>query len=482
MKHLLVYNFSLFQGVGMNIALTTFLLTILAFPWPSAAQTAASEMITRVQTRHADRFAHNPILIMDMDELWYRYATNQVFINPSDDEPTDVRKFHKRMEITHKYIKEKTGVEIEDATLGQIDLYTAGDKDGVIHHWGLTLPIIENAFLSRPEDILFQTCLIFPANPNLNQRLRTEDFLKLRTKDVHGAYPDGLTYTGIKHKIDFKTQQLLTLYHELGHCIDRHFFPKQVMLAGDGYLDPVGSAHRAHQSEAFAESFAIRLMWMEGQVKNMTEVIDAMAHRRNISTRMIGPWFAAHPENGFGIPHHTMGGVIYYLTPIILETRRQMVRFPDPTVKTLDLDKLSRMTKETVIRHSLSPLGIDMITQSFTTDVEEIKAKYRPGLINPEVHRYHVEGFADLLTFLEFSPAFYARTFGDTPDQNDGKKLAPITRKQICALTGKKQLWQRIDLWRQELQTEGYSHDSQLQRKKELDDVYRTYSTCADKI
>ena len=75
-------------------------------------------------------------------------------------------------------------------------------------------------------------------------------------------------------------------------------------------------AHSVHESESYAEVFALMMLEREGlQGTGRTRAL-----LRNLYTQEMGQWFIDNPQNAFGNQLYLKGGLIYYLAPTLLAT------------------------------------------------------------------------------------------------------------------------------------------------------------------
>ena len=410
---------------------------------PLFAKTEFSQFIEYVQKKYADKFQAHPILILDQDELDFLYAKEKAFGEEDEQE-------RKRSEILQKYIFDKTGVELSSQDSFSIEPYTSVLKSGAF-----ALPLVKRN--SNP--IAYNICLVFPASPNSNQRLETERITGLKTP---GAYED-VTYTGLQEKMTFKELQYFSLYHELGHCMDTTFMPENY-----GMWDP--DAHSIYQSENFAEVFALFVMEREG----LSGTGKTRALLRNMYAQRMGRWFVDNPGNAFGNPNYLKGGMIYWLTPTLLVADRMIEEEGESVYG--DIEKLMKTTEDIVNQFALDGRSFHAIFSTFDRGEEAALETYRDyAFDSPE---YFEKAYKEMVHFLDFSPFLLTLMEGNTPDQNGGRSLSPLTLKEICEKTNQEALEALLDESRNELKSLGTSYESQLDYRKHLESFFETLSHC----
>lgn len=410
------------------------------------AQGTFSGLIQHAQKTYADQFKDYPILIFDMDELEYRYAKAQAFGEGKEKE-------RERAAVLKAYVLEKTGVELEDNEAMNYEPYTTLLKEGAY-----ALPTMDRS--SGWGKVKYKMCAVFPASPNSNQRLETERITGLKTK---GAYED-ITYEGLKEKLTYKEMQLFSLYHEMGHCMDRIFMPKN-------YSAYEPDPHGVHESESYAEVFALMILEREG----ITGTGKTRALLRNMYTQEMGRWFIENPNIGFGNPLYLQGGLIYYLSPAILgadefiQRNGKFVQGP--------MDELLLKAGEIVETHALNGRSFSAIFRGMQDGTEKMFEEYREwSTKNPA---FFTQAYKDLLHFFDYSPYLFSLIVGNEPNKDQGEELVILEASEYCALEGES-LRQYVEEKRQELQSADSSYESAQKRQKDLNKIFELYSNCGN--
>ncbi len=407
-------------------------------------QTSFSGLVQYVQKTYADKFEKYPILIFDMDEVELRYAKANAFGEGKEKEK-------ERAAIVKAYVLEKTGVELQDNEAMTYESYTTVLKSGAY-----AMPTLDRS--GGWGEVNYKMCAVFPASPNSNQRLETERITGLKTP---GAYED-ITYTGLQEKLTFEEMQQFSLYHELGHCLDQDFMPQN-------YAAYEVSPHDVHESESYAEVFALMMLEREG----FKGTGRTRALLRNMYTQEMGRWFIENPNNGFGNPLYLQGGVIYYLAPTLLAANEFVKRNGD-FVKG-DVTAILAKAKEIVDEYALDGRSFTAIFRGMQEGTDKMFAEYREwSTRNPS---FFTQAYKDMLHFFDYSPYLFTQIVGNEPDNNEGEELAPLNPADYCALEGVS-LQNYVELMREELMTSSPSYASAQKRQEELNKIYESYSKC----
>ena len=357
------------------------------------ALTQQSQLIQYLQDQYADQGQNYPVLIIDQDEIELRYAKENAF--GSDEEKEKLRS-----KILAQYVLENTGVQLTSNDALGLEPYTSVMKGGAY-----AIPLFNNY-----RDKQYKICTVFPASVNSNQRLETHRILGL---DTPGAYP-AQAYQRLKKHIPFEILKMYSILHELGHCLDRTFMP-------NAYSTYEPNAHSVHESESFAETFSTFMLIKEGY-KNWAQT---RALYRNLYTRYMGQWFVDNPQNGFGNPMYLKGGIIYYLSPSLLQANYVIQRNRD--LKDLSVLEYIEMAETIVKENAITSRAFHGIYRTFEEDHNVVIDFYREfSMDSPDFFK---DAYEDLLVFLDFSPYLETQIFGDIQpaDQSASDALAPIT-------------------------------------------------------
>lgn len=301
-----------------------------------------SALVSEVQQKLANGNTPYPIIVFDKDELEWRYLKKKAFGDSKDKEKL-------RKKIIQDYVFEKTKVKLTDNDAGNFETYTTVMKDSAV-----ALPLMES--FSGP----YKICGVFPADPNSNQFLETERILGLGLEEAYGK----IGVDQITAKLSYEELALFSIYHEVGHCLDQNFMPKTY-----GHYD---DSHAIHQSESFAETFALLALAREGR----TNLGTRRALIRTIYSQKLGKFLATHPENSFGNPHYVYGGIIYYLAPV-LEEGQKLIDTSLSTIKNATTLELLALAKTIVDEKSLHSRVFQGLYRVQVEDPNEVLEMYR---------------------------------------------------------------------------------------------------------
>lgn len=256
---------------------------VLVYSLPAQAfQTSYSALLARIQATYLKDAAPYPILIMDRDELEWRFARAGALGEEGEEA---------RVRIVQEWVKERTGVAIDYNAGANFEPYLTALKDAAV-----AMPAMKSGFASG-----IAMCAVFPPDPNRNRRLEAERILQLKVKESYGDRG----YERLRESLAYDDAVLISVLHEAGHCMDRFFFP-MMYQGGD---DP----HTLHQAESYAETMAVFLMAREGR-----RVAGTRAYMRDVYSFFMQPWFAANAHRGGMLsPSFSYGGLVYHLSPSI---------------------------------------------------------------------------------------------------------------------------------------------------------------------
>ncbi len=415
------------------------------------ALTEQSQLVKYLQEQYADQGQNYPILIMDQDEIELRYAKENAF-------GSDEAKEKLRSTILAQYVQEKTGVELNSNEASGLEPYTSVMKGGAY-----AIPTFESYTNKQ-----YKICSVFPASVNSNQRLETHRILGL---DTPGAYP-AHSYHRLKKHIPFEILKMYSILHELGHCLDRTFMPS-------AYSNYEPNAHSVHESESFAETFSTFMLIKEGY-ENWAQT---RALYRNLYTRYMGQWFVDNPQNGFGSPLYLKGGIIYYLTPSLLQANYVIER--NRNLKDMSVLEYIEMAEVVVKENAVESRAFQGIYRTFSENTENVIDFYREfSLESPDFFK---DAYEELLAFLDFSPYLETQIFGEVKEESnsDSVALIPISSNKAELVTvlnnyiedpsevNRLVLDELVDLYRSNLElASNIEYEKQQNQKEWLDKLW----------
>lgn len=292
---------------------------LLLFSFSVLGKTNNSLLIETAQNELYKNLTPYPVLIFDKDEIDWKFMQARAFGNNEGQASL-------REEIIKNYVKEKTGLEISQNDASNFELYLYQLKEIAV-----SLPI-SDSFGGE-----YKMCAVFPAGSNSNQRLEMERVLSLGTTEAYGE----IKYHNIKNKMTYQNLTFFSLYHEIGHCLDRFYMP-QTYQSGE---DPSS----VHLSESFAEVFSMLIL----AKKNIHNLGKNRSVIRTIYSQFMGNFFISHPENSYGNPYYAFGGIIYYLSPVI-EYTQSFIDMNLEKIQTMTLPEILNLSQTIVKENALS--------------------------------------------------------------------------------------------------------------------------------
>ena len=181
--------------------------------------------------------------------------------------------------------------------------------------------------------------------------------------------------------------RLISLYHELSHCLD----PYYVVKFHNQDPDP----HSIHQSESFAE---VNALLMLSQRKGKRNLGTSRALFRGLYARHLGPFLAKQPPSMAGEAYNK-GGAIYFLSFPILEAQSQIENF-SRRVRDMNLQETLALSKEIVEFRAIKSRSFQALYMAFH-EGEEKAHTYYLGLAQRDPD-YFMIAYNDLLHSLTF--------------------------------------------------------------------------------
>ncbi len=426
----------------MRSLFLTALFVLAAISRPLFALDLKSE-IELAQARFGNVMANYPIVIIDQDEMDWRYIQNGVGHKRG-------KEFEKiRSSLLKHYIAEKVQVELTEMQASQLEPYTSVMKDGAF-----ALPIVENYRTAK-----YKICAVFTSSANSNQRLEHERLLGLNQPNIFTTE----NYDQLKWRIDYNSMALFSLYHEISHCLDSRFMPSIYSRGED--------AHTMHEAESFAESLASLLL----VDRDWTKHLKARGFHRTIYSRMVGKFMAQNSHLGFGHPFFKAGGVIYNLEPA-LRGVQDFITLNRNRLKEMSLAEKIAVTEEIVTKHALSSRGFNVIVNYLesTKPEEAIQLTLQRAIDWPE---FFYEPYKSLISYVTYSEALVSQSFDQsisTSGINQSESLMEIPLNRLCdALTAssKEDYLEILLELRSDLRTTQSSADLQRNRAQELNEL-----------
>lgn len=393
-------------------------------------------------------FQDYPILIIDQDEVYWRYIQAGVVTSDS----RESRKI--REEILGDYVYERIGVRLEKMALSQLEPYTSVMKDGAF-----ALPILDRRGF-RLEG--YSLCAVFTASANSNKRLEHERLLALRENEY---YTPEFQYEDLQYKLTYRQKTLFSLYHELAHCLDSTYMP-QLYSYGE-------SAHYVHESESFAESLALLMLYRDGEADESTGLVRAI--HRQVYSRTMGPFFAQNTGLGMGHPFFAYGGVIYHLAPSLRETS-SIIKRRGGEIREMSTRELIELTEQIVEASALPSRTFHAIRMYYNDpDSDEVLRDYRQKAF--ESPDFFYESYVGLLEYIDYSSFLLSKAF--VPSRRDrahkqSENLSDLDHESFCYLidiNDKQSFFDLQNHYRVELQEVPTTPQQMRLRSQELNDI-----------
>jgi hypothetical protein len=370
------------------------LMALLAVFSPLAnANTHFSQLLAHVQATYLPKADPYPILIMDRDELEWRFTLAGAL--SATDAP-------KREAILQAYVKEKTGVAISANAAANFEPYLTQLKDAAV-----AMPAL------KADQATVEMCAVFPPDPNRNQNLELERLTQLRTQEAYGPREA----TQLRYSMAYDDLILFSVLHESGHCLDKTYFPQLI-----GGQDDAGTIHGA---ESFAETTAVFLMAKEGH----QSVAVPRAYLRDLYSYFMEPYFASHPEFGFGSEAFSYGGLIYHLSPSLLAAGALVSGDPS-AIRDLPLAGVLALAAGVVEKNAFDSRFLTALYVGYTEGHEATAARYKSYEAQmPDLFGGYV---ANLQRYWQADTDFRAGAFVSAPPPSAITELKPFDQAFAC--------------------------------------------------
>ncbi|MCO4794074.1 MAG: hypothetical protein KC493_10195 [Bacteriovoracaceae bacterium] len=423
----------------MNKLIILFLAFLLIQPLHAATETSMSKFVDYVQTKYANKFKEHPILILNKDELNWELGSKNLF---GDD------KKEERYSVIKSYIKSKSGVELTFNEIVNVDTYIS-----ILKNSAVALPLTEGWYSNKK----YRICVVFHADPSSNQRLESERVLGLKTKEAYGNND----FSNLQHRLKFEEMKKFSLYHELGHCMDKTFMPD--------LLNSHDDSHGVHKSEAFAETAGLFFLAREG----ITNVANNRAKMRTVYSRKMGKFFIDNPQNGFGNPNFKFGGMIYNLAPVLIEGDKVLSNNPN-IVTNVNVDKMLSVAAN-IVKEKAIPFRAFMAIHMFMDKGAEAAINHYEEYERDMPDLF--EGIVDhLKKYITYSSDVLDQAFTLLPDPNNPTdNLMPLEMNIFCdAITSNDPtaFATHLESLRVDLEKSNALVENQRERQKSLIDIH----------
>lgn len=177
--------------------------------------------------------------------------------------------------------------------------------------------------------------------------------------------------------------RLVSLYHEISHCMDRTYLPR----AYQGEPDP----HSVHMAESFAEANALILLAQRKQVRGWGK---GRALLRGIYSKVLGPYLAKQGASGDNVLKE-YGGSIYFLNRSIEATEKKLAQDYLPK----NLEETLVLSTQITEQSALPSRSFRALHFSFQQGEEKTLADYHKlATEHPDLFR---QAYDDLVSVLD---------------------------------------------------------------------------------
>lgn len=183
----------------------------------------------------------------------------------------------------------------------------------------------------------YKFCAVFPSG--VSTSLHEEIKRNLGIANLFNPYPSEIEFK-LENKLDLEELRLISLYHELAHCLDKRFIPNS--------KNP--SSYEIHQAESFAEVLALLML---DKRKKLSNLALKRVVQRSLYTKYMGKFLATNKDIIFLDKAMRDGGLIYFLTPSILAANKLMNQF-DYRISTSETSKLIIYAENIVLDNALT--------------------------------------------------------------------------------------------------------------------------------
>ena len=175
----------------------------------------------------------------------------------------------------------------------------------------------------------YKFCAVFPSGAKTNHEQEVKRILGI-TEDLN-PYPKN-TVEKVMNLMSLEELKLISLYHELSHCLDKKFVPNAYDT----------SSHSIHMAESFAESLAIMIVTKKFN-------FNGLALRRSVVRGLYTRYMGNHIINDDTLivmhPSAKQMGAVYYLSPVLLSID-QLVSSYQFRRDSFSLDELNQLALE----------------------------------------------------------------------------------------------------------------------------------------
>ena len=403
-------------------------------------QTQMGKMLDDFQVQYANHYDY-PIIIFDRDELGWRLALGNAYRN--DQQET-------RFQIIKDYVHENSGLYLSDNEISVYETYIT-----YLNASALAQPVGNDALDG------FLSCGVFPASPNGNQRLFNEKIVGMPLSEIYGHQD----YHNLKVTLNFEENLKISIFHELGHCLDKVYMLDAFRYSSDSSV--------IHEGESFAETFALLMMNKLGY----QDLAFKRSIQRSIYSRKVGAYLAQNSGANLSNEHSIYGGAIYYLSPVLDAVTTLENAGIDFSVQNRDeIIKQSYQIVQEFRLDSRTMNGIQMVLKDGKSAAFKTMSEYLKKL--PE---FFTIPFIRLTKYLENTDIILDEyLLKDKLKSEEGEELLKMELPLFCDAylhQDKKMFFALLDHYRNNLKNLRSDNVQMYERAKYLDDIYIRVST-----
>jgi hypothetical protein len=279
---------------------------------------AYSRRVETLQQRFNRAVSDADVVVIDKDWFEINFAAKMHETSPEAQEL--------RTRLLSNYIYERTGRRMSDRQIETI-------AENVLSDSG-------EAYIIPYRDIVdssaTRACIVLGERADMSARDQTLAMLALHPL-THG---ERLGNAALINQQPLGVMNRLTDYHEIGHCMDKWYMP--LANRADKGSDPFRYNLLHHESEAYADAFAILMLARDGDV-NIAEIANYRANMRLAALALAGP--LRTQLTGANDPTHE-GGYIYAVHGAVRAAGVKAAELGAERLRAMGLDEIRELARQ----------------------------------------------------------------------------------------------------------------------------------------
>ncbi|MFG1503848.1 hypothetical protein [Halobacteriovorax sp. ZH5_bin.2] len=314
--------------------LLTSLLTVSAF-----ASNLAADLSNEIKVLNAEygNVKDYPIVIFDKSEV--------VPLLKGHNEEEQIK-------LLSEYMLHKFNIELEKGEAVNLIPYF-----GVLNGAASALPFMKGGWSKE-----FKFCAVLP-NGVMND-LPSEIRRVLGHSEGVDVYKN-FDFSEFENLFSLDELYYFSLYHELSHCLDDIYLPKNYRSSPNG--------HGIHESESFAEVNALFLL---AQRKGLRRLGIKRALLRKTYSKYMGPYLASDKVVAYAGDIVKQGGGVYFLSPVLIAAQRELENYRKGVLN-YDLNKTLELSANIVAHHSINSRSFHALVKYFKDGREDVFDYYK---------------------------------------------------------------------------------------------------------